>query len=151
LGTARAADRDAAGARFEVGARHRREDLGEVTPLRDAIDSLRRDDRDARVLLDVDEWRLRRDLHGFADACDRHRQIDRQDLAERKDDVLVLRRRESREIRAYIVPAWRKRGEPVDSALVGGGRLDSSSGLVLGFDRDAGQYTALRVLDRSLN
>ena len=63
------------------------DDRGEVASLRDAIDDFRLDADLRGVALDVDQRRLRRDLHRLGDARDRQREVDLQGLPEVHLDV----------------------------------------------------------------
>ena len=113
LGAARAADRHAAGARFEIGARRHRDHGAEVAALRDAINQILTHRRERGVLFHVDDRRVGRDVHALRHLGGREGQRDCQQLAEHDDRVLDLRSGEACERGGDGVRSRRQGREPV--------------------------------------
>ena len=107
----------------------------------------------ARALPDVDDRRLRRDLHRLGHARQRQREVDLLDLAERHAHVHRLPRHEALEVRGHLVVARRQGGE-TECAQANRYVVDATGPtLDTGFNRGARKHRARGIphdaLDRA--
>ena len=103
-----------------------------------------RDDRPLRV----DDRRVSRDEHDLLAPGDVQRQADIEQTAERQHDILERSRRESLQLGAHVIGAWRERWNQKMSALVGHRAASLVRVDVLRRHRRAGEHRGRLIHDR---
>ena len=113
--------------------------VGEVTRLGQPLDLFRGDRGDGRVLLDVDDRRLRRYRDAFGQRRDREREIDLQQLTNPQAHIRDLRHREPLQRGGDLVDAGRQRRETVGTLVIGHRGLHADERRARRLDRCARQ------------